>query len=76
MPKANFKIYYIFGQASMAGIVLAACIFVGLGIGVWLDRWLGVHPWCTLFFLVLGIIAGFYNVVRIVSALGSKDRVE
>lgn len=59
------------GQASMAGLMLAACIFVGTGIGVWLDRWLGTRPWLTMIFMLLGIVAGFYNVFRIVAALGT-----
>ncbi len=64
------------GQASMAGLMLAACIFVGTGLGVYLDRWLGTRPWLTLFFMVLGIVAGFYNVFKIVAALGAPRRMK
>ncbi|MCK5218274.1 AtpZ/AtpI family protein [bacterium] len=63
-------------QASMAGIMLAACIFVGTGIGVWLDRWLGTRPWLTIGFMLLGIVAGFYNVFKIVSALNNPRRLK
>ncbi len=49
--------------------MLAACIFVGTGLGVLLDRWLGTRPWLTLLLLVLGIAAGFYNVFRMLAAL-------
>jgi ATP synthase protein I len=63
------------GQASMAGLMLAACIFVGTGLGVWLDRWLGTRPWLTIFFMLLGIVAGFYNVFKIVSALSNPRRL-
>ncbi|MBN1595740.1 AtpZ/AtpI family protein [candidate division FCPU426 bacterium] len=76
MPAANHHKYHQMGQASMAGIMLVACIFIGLAIGVWLDRWLGLRPWLTLFFLIMGIIAGFYNVARIVAALGKKERTK
>lgn len=58
----------------MAGVMLAACIFVGLGLGVMLDRWLGTRPWFTLILLVMGIVAGFYNVVRLtISASNTRS---
>ncbi len=57
----------------MAGIMLAACIFVGTAIGVWLDRLLGSSPWMMLFFMVMGIVAGFYNVFRTVVSLGDSN---
>jgi ATP synthase protein I len=60
-----------FGQAGSVGLVLAACIFIGLAIGVWLDRWLHTKPWLMLIFLMLGIVAGFYNVIKV---LPSKNR--
>lgn len=49
----------------MPGVMLAACIFVGLGLGVMMDHWLGTRPWFTLGLLLMGIVAGFYNVVRL-----------
>jgi ATP synthase protein I len=53
------------GQAASLGTLLAACIFVGLGLGLWLDSVLKTKPWLTLVFLLLGIVAGFYNVIRV-----------
>ncbi len=51
---------------SSLGISVALAIFIGLGIGVWLDRKLGTSPWLTLIFLVIGIIAGFRNIARVI----------
>lgn len=60
------------GQAASIGATLAFCIFVGTGLGVLLDRWLGTRPWFTLILMIFGIVAGFYNVIRMVSSLGGK----
>jgi len=45
---------------------VALAIFIGLGIGVWLDRKFDTSPWLTLTFLVLGIIAGFRNIALVI----------
>ena len=44
---------------------LAAAILVGGGIGWYLDKWLGTAPWFLLLFLMLGIVAGFWNVYKL-----------
>jgi ATP synthase protein I len=47
---------------SSLGLSVALSIFIGLAIGVYLDRRWGTSPWFTLIFLVLGILAGFRNI--------------
>ena len=47
---------------SSLGISVSLAIFIGLGLGVWLDREFDTSPWLTLIFLGLGIIAGFRNI--------------
>jgi ATP synthase protein I len=45
------------------GLSMALAIFIGLGIGVYLDRYVfHTTPLLTLIFLLLGIIAGFRNI--------------
>ena len=51
---------------SSLGISVALAIFIGLGIGVWLDRKFDTSPWLTLIFLVFGIIAGFRNIALVI----------
>jgi ATP synthase protein I len=51
---------------SSLGISVALAIFIGLGIGVWLDRKLDTSPWLTLIFLAFGIIAGFRNIALVI----------
>lgn len=48
---------------SSLGLQVALSIFIGLGVGVYLDRNVfGTTPWLTLIFLALGIAAGFRNI--------------
>ncbi|MFH1102376.1 MAG: AtpZ/AtpI family protein [Pseudomonadota bacterium] len=47
---------------SSLGFQIALSIFIGLGIGIYLDRKLNSNPWMTLIFLGLGIAAGFRNI--------------
>jgi ATP synthase protein I len=47
---------------SSLGLSVSLSIFIGLAVGVYLDRRMDTSPWCTLVFLVLGIIAGFRNI--------------
>ncbi|MCK5203243.1 MAG: AtpZ/AtpI family protein [Desulfobacterales bacterium] len=47
---------------SSLGLSVSLSIFIGLAVGIYLDRRFETSPWCTLIFLVLGIIAGFRNI--------------
>lgn len=47
---------------STIGLSVALAIFIGLAIGVYLDRRWGTTPWFTLIFIALGIAAGFKNI--------------
>ncbi len=44
------------------GLSVALSIFIGLAIGVYIDRRYNTTPWFTLVFLGLGIVAGFRNI--------------
>ena len=47
---------------SSLGFSVSLSIFIGLGIGVYLDRRFGTTPWLTLVFLGFGIAAGYRNI--------------
>ncbi len=52
------------------GVTLVASTFVGLFVGLYLDRVFSTKPWFTIIFLILGIIAGFRNIYYIVKRYG------
>ena len=41
---------------------MVAASFIGLFIGVSLDKWLGITPWMILIWLGIGIASGFRNI--------------
>jgi ATP synthase protein I len=53
-------------SASSVGLELGIAVIVGLFAGMWLDGKLGTTPWLMLVLLVLGLVAGFRNVLRAV----------
>jgi len=52
------------GKALRAGTDLVAAILVGLFIGYWIDKLLGIAPFGMIIMLFLGFIAGFLNIYR------------
>lgn len=57
---------------SSIGIAFVAATFIGLAIGVYLDRYFGTSPWLTIIFLVFGIAAGFKNAYDMIIKYGSS----
>jgi ATP synthase protein I len=47
---------------SSLGLSVSLSVFIGLGIGVFLDRRFDTSPWLTLVFLGCGIAAGYRNI--------------
>ena len=47
---------------SSLGLAVALSIFIGLAIGVYLDRHFDTTPWLTLIGLGMGIAAGYRNI--------------
>ena len=45
-------------------VELLAGVLMGGGLGWLLDQQFGTRPWLMLAFLLLGIAAGFWNVIR------------
>src|SRR5258706_7721096 len=53
-------------SASSVGLELGLAVIIGVLGGMWLDSKAGTSPWLMLLFLVLGLVAGFRNVLRAV----------
>jgi len=54
------------GQYASLGVALPAATVTGYFIGVLLDHWLGTD-FLYIVFLLLGIVAGFVEMYRVVS---------
>jgi len=56
------------------GIQFALSIFVGFGIGYYLDKFLKTFPWFTIVFLILGIIAAFRELFMLAEKQNRNDK--
>ena len=62
MKKETYRSIRELAYFSSLGLSVALSIFIGLGIGVWLDGKFDTSPWLTLIFLGAGIAAAFRNI--------------
>ena len=65
MKRDDWDLLKLAALMSTVGIALVIATFIGLYIGVALDRHLGTSPLFTLLFLILGIAAGFWNLWKL-----------
>jgi ATP synthase protein I len=67
MKEDTRKALKLVGLASTLGLTIVIATFIGLALGLWLDKVFNTSPWLTVIFLILGIIAGFNNFYRFMS---------
>ncbi len=53
-------------------LTLATSVVVGVAMGYGLDRWLGTR-WFVIVFAILGVIAGFVELIRAVVRAGENS---
>jgi F0F1-type ATP synthase assembly protein I len=61
-------------RLSSIGINLGACVLVGLGLGLLCRRYLHWGDWVVIFWIVIGVIAGFSETVRELRSLNKADK--
>lgn len=63
---AGNSFYARIGRLSSVIFILPSCMAVGGLLGYYVvDRYLGVYPWGTVVFVLLGAAAGFFEIVKI-----------
>lgn len=72
MAEQDYKWYRKVGPASSVGLVFVISIVLGWAFGSWLDKKLHTDPWMMLIFTLLGVAAGFYEMIKLAIQL-SKD---
>lgn len=72
-PEDGFSKYRSLGMLSSIGIMFVLSTFIGLGIGLFLDKHLGTSPWMTIIFLIIGIISAFVSLYREIKVLVRED---
>ena len=56
----KIRVYF---NATTIGLSLVVSIFIGTGMGVLLDLYFRTKPYLTIIFMLLGIIAGYKNML-------------
>ncbi|MBI3987874.1 MAG: AtpZ/AtpI family protein [Lentisphaerae bacterium] len=59
-----------YAALSALGLTLVLCTFLGLGLGLFLDRRLDTQPALTIAGLLIGIAAGFMQIFEKIRTLG------
>ncbi|OFV98735.1 MAG: hypothetical protein A3H28_12360 [Acidobacteria bacterium RIFCSPLOWO2_02_FULL_61_28] len=62
----NKSVWKQIGEYASLGIMLPAATVTGYFLGVLLDHWFHTS-FLTIVFLLIGIVAGFIEVIRVVS---------
>ncbi|WP_300459799.1 AtpZ/AtpI family protein [Desulfobacula sp.] len=70
MKKETGKTFRELGYFASLGMSVALAIFIGLFVGVWLDKKFDTGPVLMFIGLAFGIAAGFSNIIR----AGKKGR--
>lgn len=71
--KLEQSAYLQMGYAASIGIAMVVSIFGSLFIGRYLDGKFGTGIKLTLLFLVMGIIAGFWNLYKLIKTSFSDE---
>ena len=61
------------GRAFRMSTEFVAGVIAGGGLGWLIDRGLGTSPWGMIVFLLLGFVAGIYNVMRVSGFAGAPS---
>ncbi|MBW2057463.1 MAG: AtpZ/AtpI family protein [Deltaproteobacteria bacterium] len=68
------RLIFLVGHYGTIGLEMGLSVAIGLFIGIVLDRYLGTKPWMALIFLILGVVAGFRALFRVVKEIQKQDR--
>jgi len=59
---------------STVGLEMGLAVAVGAGLGYYLDKRLGTHPWLMIVCLFFGIAAGFRSLYRALKRMQREDK--
>ncbi|MBI4365834.1 MAG: AtpZ/AtpI family protein [Deltaproteobacteria bacterium] len=62
------------GLYGAMGFQLVGAVAAGMWLGGYLDRRLGTAPWCGVGGIVLGMIGGLWNLLRLLTWKGRHDQ--
>jgi len=73
--KKHYNIVQVLSFASQVGFTMAACVFVGVFIGKYLDEKLSTSPWLLLTFSLIGVLAALMAIFNMNKEDSKKDEI-
>ena len=73
--KQHYNVVQVLSFASQVGFTMAACVFVGVFVGKYLDEKLSTSPWFLLAFSLIGVLAALMAVFNMNKEGSKKDEV-
>ena len=64
MPNMSKDVLYYFGLITQVGLTIIFTLLIALFIGRYLDKKFSLNGIFTIFFIFIGIGAGFYSVYK------------
>jgi ATP synthase protein I len=70
---AKYRGWRVAAQLSSVGLTLALSIGVGIGLGLLLDRWFNTGGILVIIFTIVGVAAGFKQLIQTVIRAGKEQ---
>lgn len=64
MDKNQKELWENLGTIGSLGFTLVLSTFIGLALGIWLDKITNLKPFFTIALLIFGIVAGFVKIFK------------
>ncbi len=73
MEQDQKKLYKDLARYSAIGLEMGFCVAIGLGIGYYLDRFFNTKPWLMVIFFLIGVVAAFRSLFKLMKDLDQKE---
>ncbi len=73
MEKNQKGLYKRIFRYSAIGLEMGLSVAIGVALGYFLDRYFGTKPWLTLIFLIIGVMAGFRSLFRLMKDIEKRE---
>ncbi len=73
MEQDNKKLYRNLARYSAIGLEMGLSVAIGIGIGYYLDRSFNTKPWLTVIFFLIGVVAAFRSLYKLMKDLDEKE---
>jgi ATP synthase protein I len=74
MEEEKKKQYKQLARYSSIGLEMGFSVAIGAAMGYFLDKYFNTTPWLMILFLILGIVAAFRSLFRLMKDIDKDER--